>query len=68
MKALVFNPFSGAAGDMIFACALDLGADREQVRELVEAAVDVSVDVREVKKKGIRALDVRIGVPEKEKA
>lgn len=68
MKALVFNPFSGAAGDMIFACALDLGADRQQICELVEAAVDVSVDVREVKKKGIRALDVRIGVPEKEKA
>ncbi|MCQ1536252.1 nickel pincer cofactor biosynthesis protein LarC [Methanosarcina sp. KYL-1] len=66
MKALIFNPFSGAAGDMILGCALDLGADREYVRELVEASVDVSMEVREVVKKGIKALDVRINVPEKE--
>ncbi|MDD4749147.1 MAG: nickel pincer cofactor biosynthesis protein LarC [Methanosarcinaceae archaeon] len=67
MKALVFNPFSGAAGDMILACALDLGVDRTEVCELVEASVDVSMEVEEVKKKGIRALDVQIKVPEREK-
>jgi hypothetical protein len=66
MKALVFNPFSGAAGDMILGCTLDLGADRKMVKELIEASVDVSVDIREVMKKGIKALDVRIYVPEKE--
>ena len=66
MKALVFNPFSGAAGDMILGCALDLGADRKAVKELIEASVDVSVDIREVLKRGIKALDVRITVPEKE--
>ncbi|HII93059.1 MAG TPA: nickel pincer cofactor biosynthesis protein LarC [Methanosarcina sp.] len=66
MKALVFNPFSGAAGDMILGCTLDLGADRKLVKELIEASVDVSVDIREVVKKGIKALDVRINVPEKE--
>ena len=66
MKTLVFNPFSGAAGDMILACALDLGADRKAVKELVEASAPVSMDIREVMKKGIRALDVRINVPEKE--
>ncbi len=66
MKALVFNPFSGAAGDMILGCTLDLGADRKEVKELIEASVDVSVDIREVMKKGIKALDVRINVPEKE--
>jgi len=67
MKALVFNPFSGAAGDMILGCTLDLGADRKMVKELIEASVNVSVDIREVVKKGIKALDVRINVPEKEK-
>ncbi|HII01927.1 TPA: nickel pincer cofactor biosynthesis protein LarC [Methanosarcinaceae archaeon] len=67
MKSLIFNPFSGAAGDMVLGCTLDLGADRQYVRELIEASVEVSVDIREVKKKGIKALDVRIGVPEKEK-
>jgi len=66
MKTLVFNPFSGAAGDMILACALDLGADRQAVKELVEASAPVSMDIREVVKKGIKALDVRISVPEKE--
>ncbi|MDI9394436.1 MAG: nickel pincer cofactor biosynthesis protein LarC [Euryarchaeota archaeon] len=66
MKSLVFNPFSGAAGDMILGCVFDLGADREAVKELIEASVPVSVDIREVVKKGIKALDVRINVPEKE--
>ncbi|KKG16172.1 hypothetical protein EO98_12625 [Methanosarcina sp. 2.H.T.1A.6] len=66
MKTLVFNPFSGAAGDMILACALDLGADRKEVKELIEASAPVSMDVKEVMKKGIRALDVRINVPESE--
>jgi len=66
MKALVFNPFSGAAGDMILGCTLDLGANRKMVKELIEASVNVSVDIREVMKKGIKALDVRINVPDKE--
>lgn len=66
MKTLVFNPFSGAAGDMILACALDLGADKGAVKELIEASAPVSVDIREVMKKGVRAMDVRINVPEKE--
>jgi len=66
MKALIFNPFSGAAGDMILGCALDLGADRKAIKELVEASVSVSMDIREVVKKGIKALDVRINVPDKE--
>ncbi|HWQ47527.1 MAG TPA: nickel pincer cofactor biosynthesis protein LarC [Methanosarcina sp.] len=66
MKSLVFNPFSGAAGDMILGCALDLGADRKEVKELIEASAPVSVDIREVVKKGIKATDVHINVPEKE--
>jgi uncharacterized protein (TIGR00299 family) protein len=66
MKALVFNPFSGAAGGMILGCALDLGADRKSIKELIEASAPVSIDIREVVKKGIKALDVRINVPDKE--
>lgn len=68
MKALIFNPFSGAAGDMILGCALDLGADRKAIKELVEASTSVSMEIREVVKKGIKALDVRIKVPDKEPA
>jgi uncharacterized protein (TIGR00299 family) protein len=66
MKALIFNPFSGASGDMILGCALDLGADRKAIKELIEASVPVSVDIKEIFKKGIKALDVRIKVPDKE--
>jgi len=66
MKSLVFNPFSGASGDMILGCAIDLGADRKAVKELIEASIPVSLYIREVIKNGIRALDVRINVPEKE--
>jgi uncharacterized protein (DUF111 family) len=51
MKALIFNPFSGASGDMILGCALDLGADRKAIKELIEASVPVSVDIKEIFKK-----------------
>lgn len=37
MKALLFDPYSGAAGDMIMASLLDLGADANTVREAVES-------------------------------
>ncbi|KXS46516.1 MULTISPECIES: nickel pincer cofactor biosynthesis protein LarC [Methanohalophilus] len=66
MRSLIFNPFSGAAGDMILGCTLDLGADRQALKELIEASAPVSVDIREVVKKGIKAIDVKINVPERE--
>jgi len=37
MKALIFDPGAGASGDMILGCLLDLGADRNLVREAVES-------------------------------
>ncbi|HUI39571.1 MAG TPA: nickel pincer cofactor biosynthesis protein LarC [Methanothrix sp.] len=37
MKALLFDPYSGASGDMIIGCLLDLGADANAVREAVES-------------------------------
>jgi uncharacterized protein (TIGR00299 family) protein len=37
MKALLFDPYSGASGDMIMGCLLDLGADANAVREAVES-------------------------------
>ncbi|MBP1909199.1 nickel pincer cofactor biosynthesis protein LarC [Methanolobus bombayensis] len=66
MRSLIFNPFSGAAGDMILGCTLNLGADRDNVKELIEASAPVSVDIKEVVKKGIKATDVKINVPERE--
>lgn len=63
MRSLIFEPFSGAAGDMILASLIGLGADRERVRETIESAVDVSVTVGSVSKRGIGAVDVKIHVP-----
>ncbi|TAN37205.1 MAG: DUF111 family protein, partial [Candidatus Methanoperedens sp.] len=45
MKAILFDPFSGASGDMMIACLIDLGADADKVREAMESAADVEVEV-----------------------
>ncbi|GBC61259.1 TIGR00299 family protein [Desulfonema ishimotonii] len=63
MKALIFEPFSGAAGDMILGSLIGLGADREKVCHAIESAVDVSVSVDKADKRGIAAVDVHIRVP-----
>lgn len=63
MKALIFDPFSGAAGDMILGCLIDLGANPGKVCSAIESAVDVSVTVTPLSKKGIKSMDVQIRVP-----
>ena len=60
MQALIFDPFSGASGDMIIASLIDLGADAIVVREAMESAADVSVSVGRVIKRGIDAVDVKV--------
>jgi uncharacterized protein (TIGR00299 family) protein len=37
MKALLFDPFAGASGDMTIGCLLDLGADSGAVRDAIES-------------------------------
>jgi hypothetical protein len=63
MRSLIFEPFSGAAGDMILASLIGLGVDRERVRETIESAVDVSVSVGSVNKRGIEAVDLKVHAP-----
>ena len=60
MKSLIFDPFSGAAGDMVLGSLISLGADAPKIIEIIESAVDVSVSVGSVSKKGIHAVDVHI--------
>ena len=60
MKMLTFEPFSGASGDMITGCLIDLGADAGAVRENMESVADVSVEILPVKKAGIRATWVKV--------
>ncbi|MBP2029654.1 uncharacterized protein (TIGR00299 family) protein [Methanohalophilus levihalophilus] len=67
MKALVFDAFSGASGDMILASLLALGADRNKITTTLENALGISVSVGKTSKKEIEATDVHIHVKEKEK-
>jgi pyridinium-3,5-bisthiocarboxylic acid mononucleotide nickel chelatase len=57
MRVLIFDPFHGAAGDMITGALLDCGADREAVLRAM-AAVVAEPSVSEVTRAGIRALKV----------
>ena len=57
MRVCVFDPFHGAAGDMITGALLDCGADKEAVFRAM-AAVVAGPAVSEVTRAGIRALKV----------
>ena len=57
MRVLIFDPFHGAAGDMITGALLDCGADRERVVRAMQAVV-AEPTVETVTRAGIRALKV----------
>jgi|Deesub1362B_J571_1020462.scaffolds.fasta_scaffold00127_24 hypothetical protein len=60
MRALVFDPFSGASGDMIVASLLDVGADKKRVVSSMESIKGVKVELRRVVKKGISSLKLDV--------
>lgn len=60
MKAIYFEPFSGAAGDMILGALIDLGASASFIQKHIEPLADVSMAVQKVNKKGIAATNVSI--------
>jgi len=57
MRILIFDPFHGAAGDMITGALLDCGAERKTVMKAM-AAVVTEPSVTTVTRAGIRALKV----------
>lgn len=57
MKALVFEPSSGASGDMVIGSLLDLGVEESKIRDAI-SAFDLKLEVKEVKKRGIVAKKV----------
>jgi uncharacterized protein (TIGR00299 family) protein len=57
MRVLIFDPFHGAAGDMITGALLDCGADREAVMRAM-AAVAAVPSITSVTRAGIRATRV----------
>ncbi|MFA4848156.1 MAG: nickel pincer cofactor biosynthesis protein LarC [Methanoregula sp.] len=57
MRILIFDPFHGAAGDMITAALLDCGADRPIVMRAMQSVV-AEPKISTVNRAGIRALKV----------
>jgi uncharacterized protein (TIGR00299 family) protein len=57
MRVLVFDPFHGAAGDMIIGALLDCGADKNCVMQAMQSVVAEPV-ITEVNRAGIRAVKV----------
>lgn len=62
MRVLVFEPFRGAAGDMVCGALLQLGADRTGVSRAM-ASVVAEPGIREVDRAGIRAIKVDTRAP-----
>nr|QNO53136.1 pyridinium-3,5-bisthiocarboxylic acid mononucleotide nickel insertion protein [Methanosarcinales archaeon ANME-1 ERB6] len=57
MRALIFEPFSGASGDMIIGSLLDLGAAESKIADAI-SVFDIALEVKAVKKRGIAAKKV----------
>lgn len=57
MKALVFEPFSGASGDMIIGSLLDLGVKELKIADAI-SVFNLEMEVKEVEKRGIVAKKV----------
>ncbi|VUT27487.1 MAG: hypothetical protein SYNGOMJ08_00033 [Candidatus Syntrophoarchaeum sp. GoM_oil] len=68
MRCLLFDPFSGAAGDMILASLIDLGADLEKIRGAVGSVCGdrVEIKVSDVKRQGIAAKHLVVEVEDHE--
>jgi uncharacterized protein (TIGR00299 family) protein len=60
MQALIFDPFSGASGDMIIGSLIDLGSDASVIRDVMESTANVSVSINSIFKRGISAVDVKV--------
>ncbi|WP_048150706.1 nickel pincer cofactor biosynthesis protein LarC [Methanolacinia paynteri] len=58
MRILVFDPFHGAAGDMITGSLLDLGADKESVIKAMSSVV-APPGIDRVKRCGISAIGIQ---------
>ncbi|MDI6889189.1 MAG: nickel pincer cofactor biosynthesis protein LarC [Methanocellales archaeon] len=61
MKAVVFDPFSGASGDMVVASLLDLGAGHDVVKDaMTSVAGDVEIDITKTNRLGLSATKVDV--------
>jgi uncharacterized protein (TIGR00299 family) protein len=57
MRVLVFDPFNGAAGDMIIGALLDCGADKNRVMRAMQCVI-TEPSITQVTRAGIQAVKV----------
>jgi len=60
MKALLFDPFCGASGDMTIGALIDLGADARKIKDAMELAANVDVRIARTNRNGISASSVDV--------
>ncbi|KGK99335.1 hypothetical protein LI82_04825 [Methanococcoides methylutens] len=60
MRSLIFEPFSGASGDMILGGLVGLGIDKKELCDIIESSVNVTVSVGTANKCGIEATNVHV--------
>ncbi len=61
MRVLIFEPFCGAAGDMVLGCLLSLGARLSFAKSAVDALdLGIELEVRTVERGGISATRVEV--------
>ncbi|MCZ7402930.1 MAG: nickel pincer cofactor biosynthesis protein LarC [Candidatus Methanoperedens sp.] len=60
MKAILFDPFCGASGDMTIGALIDLGADARKIKDAMELAASVDVEISRTNRKGISACCVDV--------
>ena len=68
MRALIFDPFAGAAGDMTLAALLDLGLSGDWLRDFVASLAlgDIGVRTERVRRCGIECAYVAFEIPERQ--
>jgi uncharacterized protein (TIGR00299 family) protein len=60
MKAILFDPFCGASGDMTIGALIDLGADARNIKDAMELAASVEIEISRTNRKGISASCVNV--------
>ncbi|MEO5511283.1 MAG: nickel pincer cofactor biosynthesis protein LarC [Longimicrobiales bacterium] len=65
MRALVFDPFAGASGDMTLAALLDLGLSETWLREFIAGLGlgEIGVRIERVMRKGISCAHIQFDLP-----
>jgi pyridinium-3,5-bisthiocarboxylic acid mononucleotide nickel chelatase len=65
MKALIFDPFAGVAGDMTVAALVDLGLDPDWLRSFVRdlGLGDIAIHIERVQRRGIDCAYIRFDLP-----